>query len=78
MSKQEHIQVGCIPPAFLVPGGRGGSAQPPPVGRPPPPDAGHMTCDACWEANPHPQPLVNRMTRKCKNITFPQTLFCGR
>ena len=32
-----------------------------------------MTCDACWEANPH----VNRMTLRCKNITLPQTSFVG-
>ena len=33
----------------------------------------HVTCDACWEANPP----VNRMTHRCKNITFPQTSFAG-
>ena len=32
-------------------------------------DAGHVTCDVCWEAKPTP---VNRMTHRCKNITFPQ------
>ena len=36
-----------------------------------PPDAGHVTCDACWEANP---PMI-RMTHICKNITLPQTSF---
>ena len=34
----------------------------------PPPDAGHVTCAACWEATP-----VNRMTHRCKNITLSQT-----
>ena len=41
---------------------------------PPDPDfPGHVTCDAFWEANP----TVNRMTHRCKNITFPQTSFAG-
>ena len=34
---------------------------------------GHVTCDACWVANPHPP--VNRITDGCKNITLPQTSF---
>ena len=34
----------------------------------------HVTCDACWEANPTP---MNRMTHRCKNITLPQTSFVG-
>ena len=34
----------------------------------------HVTCDACWEANPTP---MNRMTHRCKNITLPQTSFAG-
>ena len=41
-----------------------------PGGRPP----GHVTCDACWEANPP----VKRMTDRCKNITLSQTSFSGR
>ena len=49
----------------------------PPGGRHPldadPP--GCVTCDACWEANPHPP--VDRMTDACENITLPQTLFAG-
>ena len=59
MNKQESIPVGCILPIFLVV--VRGVCQPPPcrqtpldadprVGRPLL-DAGHMTCDACWEAN---------------------------
>ena len=36
---------------------------------------GHVTCDACWVANPHPP--VNRITDGCKNITLPQTSFAG-
>ena len=35
---------------------------------------GHVTCNTCWEVNPHP---VNRMTDRCKNITSPQTSFAG-
>ena len=31
-------------------------------------DPGHVTCDACWEANPSP---VDRMTHGCENITLP-------
>ena len=45
---------------------------------PPPPwrlPRGHVTCDACWEANFYPP--VNRMTRRCKNITLPQTYCHG-
>ena len=34
---------------------------------------GHVTCDACWEANPP----VGRMTDACENITLPQTSFAG-
>ena len=52
------------------------------VGRPPldadPP--GHVTCDACWEANPPPHPYpqrIERMTHACDNITLPQTSFVG-
>ena len=30
---------------------------------------GHVTCDASWEAN---YPLVNRITDRCKNITYPK------
>ena len=37
---------------------------------------GHVTCDACWEANTPPPP-VDRMTDACKNITLPQTSFAG-
>ena len=33
------------------------------------PAPGHVTCDACWEANPPPP--VNKMTDGCKNITLP-------
>ena len=36
---------------------------------------GHVTCDACREAN-YPSP-VDRMRGTCKNITLPQTLFAG-
>ena len=46
---------------------------PPPGCRPPPP--GHVTCDACWEANTHS--LVDRMTEDYENITLPQTSFAG-
>ena len=35
-------------------------------------DAGHVTCDACWEDTP-----MDTMTDTCKNITFPQTLFAS-
>ena len=61
VAKQDSIPIGCVPPTFLVPAG--GSAQPPvgrpssPMQTPctktpwmqtsPPPDAGHVTCDAC-------------------------------
>ena len=38
---------------------------------------GHVTCDACWEANTLPPPPVDRMTDACKNITLPQTSFAG-
>ena len=30
---------------------------------------GHVTSDVCWE---EVDPPVNRMTRACENITFPQ------
>ena len=32
---------------------------------------GHLTCDACWEANPllGCRPPLDRMTDRCKNIT---------
>ena len=43
------------------------------AGKPTPLDAGHVTCDACWEA----KPPVNKMTHTCKNITLPQTSFAG-
>ena len=29
----------------------------------------HVTCDACWDR----EFPVNKMTHRCKNITFPQT-----
>ena len=41
------------------------------------PSTGHVTCDACWEANPSPHPPVDRMTDMRKNITFPKTSFAG-
>ena len=56
----------------------GGSAQPPgcrPSWRQTPPwsqtarDAGHVTCDACWEANPHPP--VDRQT-PVKTLPYPK------
>ena len=44
----------------------------------PPPDAGHVTYDARWEAtSPRPQPPMNRMTDACTSITLPQTWFAG-
>ena len=46
----------------------GGSAQPHLEADPP----GHVTCDACWEAIPHP---VDWMTDACENITLRQTSF---
>ena len=61
----------------------GGRSAHPPGGRPPwmqtPLDAdppGHVTCDACWEAN-HPPFPVNRIIDACENITLPQTSFVG-
>ena len=68
IKEQESIPVGCVPSAFLV---GGGSAQPlPPVGRPLPGcryplDAGHVTCDACWNTSP---PFGQ--TNICENITI--------
>ena len=41
--------------------------QRPPVQRTP----CHVTCDVCWDRDPHPP--LNRMTHRCKNITLPQT-----
>ena len=35
-------------------------------------DVGHVTCDACWEANPG-----CGQTNTCENITLPQTSFVG-
>ena len=32
-------------------------------------------CKACWDTSPPPP--VNRMTDRCKNITFPQTSIAG-
>ena len=37
------------------------------------PPPGHVTCDACWEANP----LPCRQTNTCEKITLPQTWFAG-
>ena len=31
-----------------------------PVGRPLPPDAGDVTCDAYWDTNPSPPPPVDK------------------
>ena len=36
---------------------------------------GHVTCDACWEANLPPPPWTEGMTDTCENITLPQTSF---
>ena len=61
--------LGCRPPLEVEPP----RCRPPPNADPSP-DADapcHVTCDACWEANPP----VNRMIHKCKNITLPQTSF---
>ena len=47
-----------------------------PLDAEPPPDADppdHVTCDACWEANPS-----CGQTNSCKNIILSQTSFCGR
>ena len=41
----------------------------PPGGRPP----GHVTCDACWEANTPPDGQADT----CEDITLPQTSFAG-
>ena len=72
INEQDGILVGCVPPAFLFPGG-GGSAQPLPQmqtpRRQPPLDAGRVTCDACLKANPPP---VNRMTDACKTLPCPK------
>ena len=51
--------------------GGGGLPNPSSLDADPP---GHVTCDACWEAN---SPAVDRMTDTCKNITLPQTSFAG-
>ena len=40
-------------------------------GRTPP---GHVTCDACWKANPPPPPPH---THVCENIILPKTSFVG-
>ena len=66
--------------------GGGWSAPPmqnPPVCPPPRmqtcPDAeppGHVTCDACWEANPLPR-WAEGTTHACENMTLPQTSFGG-
>ena len=53
---------GRTPPHVCL---QGGWADPPGC-RPP----NHVAYDACWEANPPPPPPVNRMTHKCKNVTF--------
>ena len=45
---------GCTPPRYRPPGWKPLCRQKPPVGRPP----GHVTCDACWEANLIPPILV--------------------
>ena len=69
--RQECIPVGCVPSAAVAAGAggmypsmhwavgclpRGVSAQ------------GRFCPDACW----YTHPLVNRITDRCKNITFPQ------
>ena len=33
----------------------------------------HVTCDACWEANPPPPPWTEGMTDAYENISLPQT-----
>ena len=65
---------GCRPPPLV---GRPPLNAEPPRGRPPSPTPtpeaeppGHLTCDACWEANPHPL-WTGGMTHTCKNITLP-------
>ena len=45
-------------------------ATPPPRCRPP----GHVTCDACWEAN---RPPPSGQTNTCENITLPKISFTG-
>ena len=45
--KQESIPLGCVPPAFLVLG-RQTPLDADPL------DAGHVACDAYWEADPPP------------------------
>ena len=65
---QMQTPLGADPPGFIPPP----QMQTPSEADPP----GHVTCDACWEANPSP-PLVNRMTYSCKNITLPQISFAG-
>ena len=78
--QQQSIPVGCVSPAFLVLAG----GLPTPCTQTPPPqwmqtdplDAGHVTCDACWEAALRPT-SVNRKTDTCKNVTLPQTSFAG-
>ena len=52
------------------PGCRPAKCRPPGCRSPP----SHVTCDACWKANPAP---LNRMTHRCKNIILPQTSFAG-
>ena len=47
---------------------------PPPPTEADPPPLGHVTCDACWEAN---HPWTEGMAHACENITLPQTLFAG-
>ena len=67
--KQESIPVGCVPSAAVAV--KGGDVCP---GGPPggsvclPKGVYHVTCDACWDT----PPSVNRITDRCKNITFPQ------
>ena len=83
---QESIPVGCVPPACWpypivshISLGGGVCPIPSPVGRPrgicpTPPDANHadhVTCDACWEANPP----MNRQTGVKHYL--PATSFAG-
>ena len=59
--------VGCLP---NTPGGSPLWMQTPLEANPP----GHLTWDACWEANPL---WTEGMTHACENITLPQTSFAG-
>ena len=80
MKEQEYIPVGCVPPASVA---TSPASMPPTMHAPchtPPPCTPRLPCMPPATHGPplwmppatQPPPPVNRITDRCKNITFPQ------